>query len=118
MSFKTEIRIWIVVITLLLLVAVLKYKILMLENANAEKSKHDNELTNSIHLRYDGISSDVTARPTMDNYSFAVGVWCAMEVTGQRTNLGYFSPLYDARHFAITNGWPKFNNREGFKGDE
>lgn len=70
----------------------------------------------------------------LDNYSFSVGVWCAEQAlkngTPFKTNEfykdGWTMPnginhgeiLHAARHEAITNGWPQFNNREGFTGDE
>lgn len=74
-------------------------------------------------------------KPTLDNHSFAAGVWCAQMAykNGVRftTNYynqegGWFSPsglnhgeiLHWCRHHAITNGWGKFNNRDGFHGDE
>lgn len=67
-------------------------------------------------------------RYRLDNYSFSVGVHCAYTAMEQGlakpppksfdNGACYFEWLHAARHLAITNGWPEFNNREGFKGDE
>jgi hypothetical protein len=80
------------------------------------------------------ILANKSAEYTLDNYSFSIGVWCMEQAlkhgTPFRTNEfhkgGWFTPgginhgeiLHAARHEAMTNGWPKFNNQEGFRGDE
>lgn len=52
-----------------------------------------------------------------DNYSFCVGVYCAERVLGLRAT-NHDEVLHQARIFSVTNGWPEFNNRDGFRGDE
>ena len=65
----------------------------------------------------------ITDRQTMDNYSFSVGVWCAWRLMNPNaiTNINSHEEsdlLHAARHFAHTNGWKPFGDREGFRGDE
>lgn len=55
-------------------------------------------------------------RAEMDNYSFCVGVYCAERVL-QMEATNHDEVLHQARIYAVTNGWPRFNNRDGFRKD-
>lgn len=93
----------------------------------ALQNEIDKKQNKPIPPKDSGIKSEfgpIDTRPTMDNYSFSVGVWCAWRVikpnglsstewTHEESQL-----LHDARHFSITNGWLPFSDREGFRGDE
>ena len=54
----------------------------------------------------------------LDNYSFSVGVWCSGRVqVGVPYGMPHGDLLNAARRFSQTNGWPAFNDKEGFPED-
>lgn len=59
----------------------------------------------------------------LDNYSFSIGVWCAhmASIPSNRywtIHTEHSNYLWQARNYAITNGWPRFSDKQGFVGTE